>query len=472
MKKIFITLLLVSLFVAPLWAQKYSVQVQNTTVKKDGEKINISFDILTDKFPSNYRIKLTPILFNGDGEFQTLDPIELVGRKRDIYYQRSGETQGNRIVVKPGSKTTQKYFTTIAYQHWMQYVSVSVEQISEGCCSQFEQPIREIASPKLLHYKVVPYFGVKPLQYELTELEKYDLDNPFLHPMEDYNKRYDILLKDRNKGTSTVIFKVGSAVIDMDFSSNSDVLESIGKAFDLIENDPNAILKNIMIAGYASPEGSLVLNSKLAIQRAAAVKKFLQSRMSKPNEEIFELYNGREDWAGLRDLVDKSEMDSKELVLQTIDAYTMEQEIRKTKLKQLEGGAPYRYMLENFYPQLRSGGYVQVYYEIDRKATVATAITDDKGRTTWIDPNSPRNRAVTTINKALESMVDLKFDEALEMLADYSDDPRAWNLIGVCYMMKGDYAQANPYFAKAVANGDTDATKNLEQTSWAQKINN
>lgn len=113
---------------------------------------------------------------------------------------------------------------------------------------------------------------------------------------------------------------------------------------------------------------------------------------------------------------------------------------------------------------------MQVYYEIDRTATVATAVTDEQGRTTWIDPDSPRNRGVTAINKALGHMVDHRFDRALELLAEFSDDPRSWNHIGVCHMMCGDYDTADEYFRRAMQAGDENAARNMEQTMWARKV--
>ncbi len=81
-----------------------------------------------------------------------------------------------------------------------------------------------------------------------------------------------------------------------------------------------------------------------------------------------------------------------------------------------------KYMLENFYPSLRSAGYVQVYYEIDRKATVATAVTDAYGRTTWVDPDSPKNRCVTAVNKSLGFLVDNNYEEAMKLLMEFKDD--------------------------------------------------
>ncbi len=469
MKKILLLTITTAAAAAAYAAAPYEVEIRDTKVVKNGEKLEVTFDAVGDKFPSNSRVHITPIVYNGNHQFATLEPVVLVGKKRDKSDKRTGETDGDRRLVTRKTPVVH-YSGTTPYEEWMQYVTVSVDQVVEDCCSQTDIPMRNVSDPQLLYYKVVPHFNATPLRYELTELEKYDIENPFLHPMEDYNKRYDILLNDRDKGTAAVIFKVGSAVIDTEFQGNGQVLEAVTKAFDLIENDPNAILKHIMVTGYASPEGSLATNTRLAAQRAESVKKYLQTTMDEPMNHLFELYNGREDWDGLREMVSKSDMAEKDEIVRIIDSYTMEQEQRKAALKNLDGGVPYRYMLDNFYPKLRTGGYVQVYYEIDRKATVATAITDDQGRTTWIDPDSPRNRAVTSINKGLELIVDHKFDEALVALGEFSEDPRSWNLIGVCHMMKGNYAEADKYLLRAAEQGNEDAKQNLEQTGWARKV--
>ncbi|MCD8073132.1 MAG: OmpA family protein [Alistipes sp.] len=469
MKKITTAFFITVVSILAAKAQNHAVEIVGPSVDKIGDNVTVSFGIVPGKFPSDYSVTVTPVLFNGQGEFTSLEPVRLVGRKRYIYDRRTRNLSGDSRLVGKRSPV-ERYSATIPYRDWMQYVSVAVEQVGEGCCRQFEQPLTEVAAGQLLYYDIKPYFDVTPMRYELTELERYDLDNPFLHPMEDYDKRYDILYKDRDKGTSVVIFTVGSHQLDLGFQGNMDVLEAIGKAFELIESDPNAVLKHIMIAGYASPEGSLAFNTALADRRARSVKSYIQTLMTDPADHLFELYNGREDWDGLREKVEGSQMPSRGEVLEVIDGYTIEQQERKRKLRELHAGVPYAYMLENFYPALRSAGYVQVYYEIDRTATVATAVTDEQGRTTWIDPDSPRNRGVTAINKALGHMVDHRFDRALELLAEFSDDPRSWNHIGVCHMMCGDYDTADEYFRRAMQAGDENAARNMEQTMWARKV--
>ena len=248
-------------------------------------------------------------------------------------------------------------------------------------------------------------------------------------------------------------------------------MNAVGKAFRLILDDPNASLKQIVIAGYASPEGSLAFNTALAQKRAESFKNYLQHNLDMPQDDkLFELYNGREDWDGLRRLVAASDMEYRQEALDIIDSYTIEQEERKTKLKQLAGGKPYAYMLESFYPSLRNAGYLQVYYDIDRTASIATAVTDENGRTTWIDPDSPENIGVTLINKAMKHMTAGDYETALKELETQRDNPAAQNYIGVCFMMKGDYDQAETFLRKAEKNGDQYAPINLEHIRQAKRI--
>ena len=457
MKKIFLIILAVIAFEAQ--AMKPSdVRAVNANISKTGNMLHVEFDILTTNFSSNQRVKLIPVIYNGDNSWKTLEAMTLVGRKRDIYDMRANADNDGTVRehVKRKNQPAIKYYAAVPYEEWMQYVSLSVDMIFEGCCTQTDTLMQNASEPQLTYYEPTPYFDTTPLHYELSELEQYSLNNPLLYSMEDYPNRYDILTKDRSKDSIEIIFTVGSAKIDMKLQHNKEMFEALGKAFRLIDEDPNATLKHIMIAGYASPEGSLALNTKLAQQRAFAVKESIKSLLTNHNDDVFELFNGRENWNGLREQVENSNMPEKNEILEIIDAHTMEQEIRKIRLKVLRGGAPYRYMLDNFYPALRSAGYVQVYYEINRAASAAA--------------DSPANRSVTAINKAQEYMAEEKFDEALILLTEFKDDPRTWNIIGVCRMMQGQYNEADTYFTKAVFNGDENAAKNKEELNWLRKV--
>lgn len=470
MKKVLFLLLLLFIAAGFCSAQGKGVKISNSFVKKLGDQVSVSFDIESGAVLSNYKIVVSPVLYDGKGNSVKLAPVSLTGKKKNLSDLRSDNIGYDRVVMERTSPKKMRYATAVPFQPWMEYVSLVVEQKKEGCCGSEILNPQVLADNILLYYDIVPHYDTIPVPYALTELEKYDLENPFLHPMEDYGKRYEILEKDREKGSSIVYFKVGSHQIDLGFQGNDKVFAAIQKAFDLIAADPNATLKNIMIAGYASPEGSLAFNTKLAQNRAESVRQFLQMRLRHTNEHQFEVYNGREDWGGLREKVEKSFMAEQREVLYIIDSYSIEQEERKARLQQLHGGVPYRYMLDHFYPLLRSAGYIQVYYEINRAATTATAVTDENGRTTWVDPDSPINKCITALNRAIPLMQEEKYAEALLILQEFKEDARVFNPIGVCYMMLGNYRDANMFFQKAALNQDVYATHNMEEIKKSQRV--
>lgn len=271
--------LLAGWLLSPVWAAvgPVEVTVKNPEIRKSGEKVEVSFDIETSGVPKNYKITFIPILYNEGAQVKNLPAVSIVGKQMDRVERRAGRASGDRRVLRRSESRTLNYSASVPFEEWMQFVSISIHPYIEGCNMQFEETPLVISEDRLLYYNLIPYFSDEPLEYVLTELEKYDLENPFLHPMEDYHKRYDILDKDRDKGSSRLIFKVGSSVIDTDMQDNRDVLDAILKAFELIEQDPNAVLKHIFIAGYASPEGSLAFNTRLSFNRADAVKNYIRS---------------------------------------------------------------------------------------------------------------------------------------------------------------------------------------------------
>ena len=127
----------------------------------------------------------------------------------------------------------------------------------------------------------------------------------------------------------------------------------------MINNDPRTHLEKITIAGFASPEGNNQQNIKLAENRARALSQYLQQEMNIP-ETVFEIQSGGVDWDGLLDLVNQSDMNYKEEIINIINNTPPEQ--RNERLKQLRGGRPYRSIYDELYPQLRDACYINVWY--------------------------------------------------------------------------------------------------------------
>jgi hypothetical protein len=121
-----------------------------------------------------------------------------------------------------------------------------------------------------------------------------------------------------------------------------------------------------VIAGFASPEGDVSLNERLAQDRAEAVKKFLTDN-SEVDPTLISIYNGGADWAGLRELVEKSDLAQKQRIVEIIDTVPVWDSARNIgrigDLMNLNVGEPYRQMLADIFPELRQAAYIKVYYK-------------------------------------------------------------------------------------------------------------
>ena len=100
------------------------------------------------------------------------------------------------------------------------------------------------------------------LRQQIDELEK--------APVYNYDNRR-VIHQDRSRNnvqlSRSVFFKVNSDVI------NAEGLEAVRNVADFVINDPRAL---VLVYGYASIDGPVGFNNKLAAKRAASVIKALQ----------------------------------------------------------------------------------------------------------------------------------------------------------------------------------------------------
>lgn len=104
------------------------------------------------------------------------------------------------------------------------------------------------------------------LRSQLNELEKASNEPPVYN----YDNR-KIIHQDRSRNnvqlSRSVFFKVNSDII------NEEGLEAVRNVADFVINDPRAL---VLVYGYASIDGPVDFNNKLAAKRAASVIKALQ----------------------------------------------------------------------------------------------------------------------------------------------------------------------------------------------------
>lgn len=443
MKKILIYTILCMLCPIVFAQQKPDVKITDVKITKVDQSVTLSFEVLVNDLGSNDKIVMTPHIYNRQGN-KAVTPMYVMGRKKYYVDRRNANIPKNYVPEFKHKRI--KYFETTAFEPWMDEVSLNVELYVEGCCKQIQFPSKLLTENKLIHYKPVPVFNSSEADMPLSDLQQFDKVTSFLYPATDFDKRYEIFKQQREKGALMIYFEQGKSKIDPLYKNNQTTLNQVNKVLDLIEADPNASLKKIVIIGMTSPEGMLASNNTLAAKRAEALKVFLGERL-KFNSELFEIINGSEDWNGLRRQVNESQMPERWQVLEIIDRYSVTGG-REKKLMDLRKGIPYRYMSEHFFPQLRNAGYIQIYY--DSKT----------------DPETERIRKATVMVKKQQ------YEAALALLLNVGTDKKVDNLIGICYMMQGDYIKAEGYFEKAIKYGDENARINLTNVRKALSITN
>lgn len=158
-----------------------------------------------------------------------------------------------------------------------------------------------------------------------------------------------------------VNFELGKAELKPDYRNNATILKKMEARINRMLNDSLLRVRTIMIVGMASIEGSYNYNSRLALQRANAVKNYLQEKFQLPDDK-FEVVNGREAWSEFRSYAADHQFEGRQQVLDIIDR-TTNLSHRESQIRALNGGNTYRYLFNNLFADQRSAGYMKIYYD-------------------------------------------------------------------------------------------------------------
>ena len=214
------------------------------------------------------------------------------------------------------------------------------------------------------------------------------------------------------------------------------------------DNERKEISK-VEVAGYASPDGGMDLNEKLAQNRQKAAANFLKRDLKKNKvTTAVESTITAEDWEGFRRALENSNMQDKDLVLRVLAMYSDPEE-REAQIKNLS--AVYATIAEEILPALRRSRLILT--------TDLIGKTDDEIRE--LAKNDPAQLSVeellyaaTLTNDKAEKLA--LYKKAAELYNDY----RAWNSMGQIYFQDGEIAEARRCFSKALEINPNDPDVN------------
>ncbi|MDE6399375.1 MAG: hypothetical protein K2L68_00755 [Muribaculaceae bacterium] len=153
-------------------------------------------------------------------------------------------------------------------------------------------------------------------------------------------------------------FPVNRTEIYFDYLNNPLELKKITNSIDTVRDNKDATIQSITLTGYASPEGPYSNNVRLAKGRTEAVRDYV-SRLYDFAPSAYITSSVPEDWAGLREAVEKSVFPMRDRMLDFIDSdYPIEK--RNDRFRQLFP-TEYEWFLKNVYPWLRHTDYLIKY---------------------------------------------------------------------------------------------------------------
>lgn len=209
-------------------------------------------------------------------------------------------------------------------------------------------------------------------------------------------------------------------------------------------------IDGIEISAYASPDGALSLNTKLAEERQKTSAGYVKGELRKMNiaADIEERYTA-EDWDGFQQLVAGSNLQDKDVILRVLSMYE-DPEIREQQIRSLS--AAYTELADEILPELRRARLTLNYNIIGRSDD---EIEDQfKNDASQLSVEEILYLASLTENAGEKEKI---YDKATQL---YPSDFRAYNnLAGLAYA-KGNLTAAKNYLAQAASKKSNAAEVN------------
>ena len=235
-------------------------------------------------------------------------------------------------------------------------------------------------------------------------------------------------------------------------SSELKTAKEFNKEVANVNDAENKKISNIEISAYASPDGGVKLNTGLAENREGNTTKLINKDLKKAKIEVpVDAKYTAQDWEGFQELVSKSNIQDKELILRVLSMY-QDPEQRETEIKNIS--SVYKTLADEILPQLRRSR-LTLNYEIIGKSDEEIA---------KLASSNPSELNVEELLYAATLTNDPAKQEAIYTQAtkQFPNDYRAFNNLGKLAYQAGNVDKAESYFKKAASvNASPEVNMNL-----------
>ena len=377
---------------------------------------------INGKFPEKYMKKkavvtVTPELRYADGKTAkgngaTFQGEKVAGNNQTIQYKVGGNyTMNTSFDYVPEMQKSDLYLTFDAYVG-KKKVNVPEVKVATGVISTSEFYKKTLASDGAC---------IAPDSFQRVKAQKQEAEIKFL---------------------------INQANLRKSEMKNNSVKEFVQMLKKINRDKEGLNIKNVEVAAYASPEGGVKFNDKLASKRQNTSEKYVKQTLktTKLNTDVDARYTAQ-DWDGFQKLVAASNLQDKDVILRVLSMYQDPQE-REQQIRNMSAG--FRELADGILPELRRSRLIINYETIGR--------SDDQIKEQYNADPTKLSADELLYAAALEDNADKKEAIYKKTAEIYPNDNRAFNNVAALEFAKGNNDAAKEYLAKAV-NAKSDAAE-------------
>lgn len=235
----------------------------------------------------------------------------------------------------------------------------------------------------------------------------------------------------------------------------SQAVADFNKNLNAANADSSRVIEEINISSYASPEGSLDLNTRLAENREKNTSAYLQNQLKKDKITEFGELTAQftpEDWEGFQKLVGQSNIQDKDLILSVLSMYK-DPEQREKEIRNF--ASVFEVLADEILPQLR-------YSRITASVNVIGKSDEEIAR---LAENNPSALTVDELLYAATLTNDNNRKNAIyqDVTRLYPNDYRGYNNLGMTQYINKDYEAALASFNQAAKRAPESSEVNMNR---------
>ena len=236
-----------------------------------------------------------------------------------------------------------------------------------------------------------------------------------------------------------IMFLIQQANLRASELKSNEIQDFNQTVVDVYADQKGKKINNIEISAYASPDGGVKLNTGLAENREGNTANYVNKELKKGKVEatVDSKYTAQ-DWEGFQELVSKSNIQDKDLILRVLYMY-QDPEQREAEIKNIS--SVYKTLADEILPQLRRSR-LTLNYDLIGKS--------DEEIMQFVD-SDPKQLNVEELLYAGTLTNDRAKREKIYTLTveQFPNDYRAYNNLGEIAYRNGDVAKAESFVNKA-----------------------